>query len=350
MPGKASPAEQGSTLAPLDGTGARLRLSFAIGNYDRVRALTEGRVRVDGVDLLCLSLTPEETFFRQLVHHEFDVSEMSLGSYVAQKATGDDSFVGIPVFPSRCFRHSGIFVNTSSGIERPEDLRGKRVGVPEYQMTALTWIRGMLLDDYGVHPRELQWLTGGLHQTGRREKVSLSLPAEVKVDPIPADSTLSEMLEAGELDAVMTARLPESFVRRSPAVRRLFPDFRKVESDYFRRTGIFPIMHTVVIRRELYERHRWVAQSLRKALAEAKNIALSSMYDTTALPTMLPWMHEEIESVRTMMGDDWWPYGFEQNRKQLETFVRYSFEQGIATRLVAVEELFAEETLDTFRI
>ena len=306
-----------------------MRLSFACGDYDRVRALRDGRVRPEGIELTFLPLGPEETFFRQLVHQEFDVSEISLGSYVVGRARGDLPLVAIPVFPSRCFRHSGVFVNVAAGITKPEDLRGKRVGVPEYQMTALVWIRGVLQEEFGVHPREIRWMSGGLEQPGRREKVALPLPPDVTVTPIPEGETLSRMLERGDLDAVFTARLPEPFVRRSLKIRRLWPDYRKVEADYFTRTGIFPIMHAVAIRREIYERDPWIAQSLAKALGAAKGLCAAAMYDTAALPYMLPWMHEEIETARALLGEDWWPYGLEPNRATLETFLRYAVEQGL---------------------
>jgi len=327
-----------------------VRLSFAIGDYDRVRALREGRVRADGLELTFLPLGPEEIFFRQLVHQEFDVSEMSLGSFVAGLSQREFPFVAIPVFPSRAFRHSAAYVHARANLARPEDLRGKRVGVAEYQLTANVWLRGILEDDHGVRPSEIQWFSGGLEEPGRREKVSIPLPADVTVEPIPKDETLSRMLERGDLDALFTPRLPDPWKRSSANVRRLFPDHRRVEAEYFRRTGIFPIMHTVAIRRSVYERDPWIAQSLTKALAEAKQLCASSLYETATLAYMLPWLTEEIESARALMGDDWWPYGLEPNRTTLATFLRYAASQGLAEKRLAVEDLFAKETLDTFKI
>jgi len=327
-----------------------VRLSFAIGDYDRVRALREGRVRADGLELTFLPLGPEEIFFRQLVHQEFDVSEMSLGSFVAGLSQGEFPFVAIPVFPSRAFRHSAAYVHARANLARPEDLRGKRVGVAEYQLTANVWLRGILEDDHGVRPSEIHWFSGGLEEPGRREKVSIPLPADVTVEPIPKDETLSRMLERGDLDALFTPRLPEPWKRGSANLRRLFPDHRRVEAEYFRRTGIFPIMHTVAIRRSVYERDPWIAQSLTKALAEAKRLCASSLYETATLAYMLPWLTEEIESARALMGDDWWPYGLEPNRTTLATFLRYAASQGLAEKRLAVEDLFAKETLDTFKI
>ena len=307
-------------------------------------------MRADGLELTFLPLGPEEIFFRQLVHQEFDASEMSLGSFVAGLSHGELPFVAIPVFPSRAFRHSAAYVHADAGIAKPADLRGKRVGVAEYQLTANVWLRGILEDDFAVQPRELRWYSGGLEEPGRREKVAFPLPADVTVEPIPKDETLSRMLERGDLDALFTPRLPEPWKRAAPSVRRLFPDYRRVEADYFRRTGVFPIMHTVAIRRSLYERDPWIAQSLTKALGEAKRLCADSLYETATLPYMLPWMSEEIESTRALMGDDWWPYGLEANRRPLETFLRYAAAQGLAAKELAVEDLFAKETLDTFRI
>jgi 4,5-dihydroxyphthalate decarboxylase len=327
-----------------------MHLSFACGDYDRLRPLRDGRVRPEGLDLTFLTLGPEEIFYRQIVHHEFDASEMSLGSYVTGLAQGTAPFVAIPIFPSRAFRHSSAYVNASAGIERPEDLRGKRVGVAEYQLTANVWLRGILDDDHGVRPSDVRWFIGGLDQAGRRGKQTLVLPPEIHVEEIPNDQTLSGMLERGDIDAIFTPRMPGPFITGSGKIRRLFPDYRRVEADYFARTRIFPIMHTVVIRRDVYERDRWIAQSLVKALTEAKRMCAATIYNTAALPYMLPWMNEEIESVRQLMGEDWWPYGVEPNRKTLETFLRYAAAQGIATRPLTVEALFAPESLDTFKI
>ncbi len=327
-----------------------MRLSFAIGDYDRVRALRDGRVRADGIEFVFLPLGPEEIFHRQIVHREFDVSEMSLGSYVTGLARGDLPFMAIPVFPSRAFRHSGAYVNVDAGIATPSDLGGKCVGVGEYQLTANVWLRGILQEEHNVRPSELRWYVGGLEQAGRRAKQTLSLPSDVHIEPIPEDETLSAMLERGALDAVFSPRMPPPFARRSPRVRRLFPGYRAAEAAYFARTRIFPIMHTVVIREEIYRRDPWIAQSLVKALTEAKRICADAIYNTATLSYMLPWMNDEIETVRALMGDDWWPYGIEPNRKTLETFLRYMEEQGIAGRRLTVEELFAPETIDTFKI
>ena len=331
-------------------TVSRLRLTFACWNYDRVRALVDGRVRAEGIDLNHLMLPVEETFYRMLRHREFDVAEMSLSSYVMSLFTPERPFVAIPVFPSRAFRHSGIYINSASGIREPKDLIGRKVGTPEYQLTAAVWIRGILAEHYGVPVESVTYYTGGQEQPGRPEKLRLELPPTVRVERIGATATLSSMLESGDIDALFAPRAPSS-LRTAPAtVRRLFEDFMPVERGYYRQTGIFPIMHTVVIRRDIYERNRWVAQSLCKALREAQQEAYRDLGETAALTTMLPWLVAHLEETRREMGDDFWPYGLEPNRLALATFLRYSHEQGLANELWSPDQLFAAETLESFRV
>ena len=327
-----------------------LKLTLACWNYDRTRALADQRVRPDGIDLNYLTLPVEETFFRMLRHHEFDVAEMSLSSYVLSTFRDERPFVAIPVFPSRMFRHSCIYVHAASGVRRPSDLVGKRVGTPDYQMTAGVWIRGILADDHGVPASSVVYLTGGEEEPGRPEKLALDLPPAIRVERIGPAQTLSSMLLDGQIDALYTARTPSTFRTSNGAIVRLFEDFAAVERDYFRRTGIFPIMHTVVIRREVYERHRWIAQSLFKAFSLAQRDAYADLAETAALKTMLPWLPAHLEETRREMGDEFWPYGVDRNRTALATFLRYSHEQGLARRLLQPEELFAPETLESFRI
>jgi 4,5-dihydroxyphthalate decarboxylase len=329
---------------------AKLKMTLACWNYDRTRALMEDRIPVDGIKLTYLNLPVEETFYRMLRHREFDVSEMSLSSYVLSLFADDPGFIAIPVFPSRIFRHSGIYINADSGIHEPKDLIGKRVGTPEYQMTAGVWIRGILSDEYKVPVTSVTYFHGGLEEPGRPEKIPLSLPKEIRLQPIPQTKTLSQMLCTGELDALYTARVPSSFVQNSGKVRRLFEDYQAAEKDYYQRTKIFPIMHTVVIRREVYEKSPWVAQSLYKAFMAAQREAYDNLYEAAALKTMLPWLLTHVEETRTLMGQDFWPYGFEPNAQTLSTFLRYSFEQGLAKRLLNPEGLFAPETLESFKI
>jgi 4,5-dihydroxyphthalate decarboxylase len=332
---------------------APLKLTLACWSYDRTRALADGRVRPDGIDLTCLDLPVEETFFRMLRHEEFDAAEMSLSSYVLSMFEAERRFVAIPVFPSRMFRHSCIYVHTGSGIRTPADLIGKRIGTPEYQMTAAVWIRGILADDHGVPVTSAVYLTGGEEEAGRPEKLALDLPAAIRVERIGRGQTLSSMLACGDIDALYTARAPSTFPSNpgTPAtVARLFEDFPAVERAYFRRTGIFPIMHTVVVRRSLYERHPWVAQSLYKAFAAAQRSAYADLGETAALKTMLPWLPAHVEETRREMGAEFWPYGVERNRAALATFLRYSHEQGLAKERLAAEALFAPETLESFKI
>ena len=329
---------------------SKLKLSFACWNYDRTRALVDGRVRPEGIELNYLDLPVEETFFRMLRHREFDVAEMSLSSYVVSLFRKPQPFIAIPVFPSRFFRHSSIYVNAAAGIRTPKDLIGKRVGNPEYQMTAPVWIRGILADHYGVPVKSVTYFSGGEEQPGRPEKLKLDLPPDIKVERIGANQTLSAMLASGEIDALYTARMPSSFAKGDGKVKRLFENYVDVEKKYFRDTGIFPIMHTVAIRREVYEANRWIAQSLTKALGAAQQETYADLYQTAALKAMLPWLIAHVEETRREMGDDFWPYGLEKNRKTLSTFLRYSNEQGLSKRLLKPEELFAEETFESFRI
>src|ERR1051325_2166238 len=282
----------------------RLRLTLACWDYDRTRALADRSVQPDGIDLVYLTQPVEETFFRMLRHREFDCSEMSLSSYTASLNAENPPFIAIPVFPSRFFRHSCIFVSAKSGIREPEDLKGKRVGVPEYQMTAPVWIRGILSDDHAE----------------------------------------------GELDALVTARAPSTFHSQPDKVKRLFPDYVEQEKAYYRRTRIFPIMHTVVIRRDVYRANPWVAQSLYKAFTAAKAKAFEMYHQTAALPAMLPWLVAHVDETRREMGEDWWPYGLAPNRHVLDAFLRYHHEQGLSRRRFAPEELFAKETLEAYKV
>jgi 4,5-dihydroxyphthalate decarboxylase len=329
---------------------SRLPLTLACWNYDRTRALADGSVRPEGVDLRYLGLEVEETFFRMLRHREFDAAEMSLSSYAVTLSREDPPFVAIPVFPSRMFRHACIFVSAKSGIREPRDLAGRRVGVPEYQMTAPVWIRGILQDEHGVDPASVRYFSGGVEEPGREEKLKLDLPPRFSVTPIGPAQTLAQMLADGEIDALYTARTPSTFATRPGTVRRLFEDYVSAERDYHRRTGIFPIMHTVVIRRDVLRANPWVAVSLLKAFAEAKRRARADLDAANALASMLPWQIAHVEEARRELGEDWWPYGFAPNRAVLDPFLRYHHEQGLSKRRLAPEELFAPETLEAFRI
>jgi 4,5-dihydroxyphthalate decarboxylase len=329
---------------------ARLRLTFACWDYDRTRALADGRVQPEGIDLVYLNQPVEETFFRMLRYREFDACEMSLSSYTASLGRPNPPFIALPAFPSRFFRHSCIFVSAKSGIRKPEELQGKRVGVPEYQMTAPVWIRGILSDDYGVKVTDVEHLSGGEEEPGRDEKLKLDLPASIRLRPIGPRQTLARMIADGEIDALVTARAPSTFHREPDRVKRLFPDYVAAEKAYFARTKMFPIMHTVVIRRDLYEANRWVAQSLYKALRAAKVMAMDMLQQTAALSSMLPWTTAHVEEAKRELGEDWWPYGLEPNRDVLDTFLRYHHEQGLSGMRLQPEALFARETLESFKV
>ena len=327
---------------------SKLNLSFACWDYDRMRALRDGRVQVDGVNLIYQQLEVEETFFRQARYREFDACEMSFSSYCVSKFKGDP-FIAIPVWPSRFFRHSCIYVNTNSGIKEPKDLIGKRVGNPEYQMTAPAWIRGILQDEYGVPVDSVHYFTGGEEEPGRPEKIKLDLPPNIQLDAIGPTQTLAQMLIDGEIDALYTARKPSSY-GQVPHIKRMWEDYVPVERAYYEKTKIFPIMHTVVLRRDVYEANRWLATALYKAFVEAQKITYDQFKSTASLQSMLPWSSAEYEKTVALMGNDYWPYGFEPNRHVLDTFTRYSFEQGLSKRKLDPEELFAPETLEAFKI
>lgn len=327
----------------------RLPLTFATAPYDRTLPLFDGRVRPEGIDLNVILLRYEDTFWRQLRHAEFDASEMSLSSYIMSKELGPD-LVAIPVFLSRVFRHSSIYINTRAGIRAASDLRGKKIGVPEYQMTAALWIRGILQDEYGVRPQEVEWFNGGLDEPGRIEKLTLNLPKEIRLSSIPSDRTLNDMLVTGDLDAIVTARAPSAFLDQNPAVARLFQDYKSEEIAYWKKTKIFPPMHCVAIRRDVYQRNRWIAQSLFKAFNEAKKYCTVEQMFDGHLRYSLPFLHAAVDEHKKIFGDeDPWAYGIGPNRHILETAARYSHEHGLTSRRYAIEELFAPESLDDSR-
>ena len=325
----------------------KLSLTVAVGPYDRVLALQNGSVVPEGIDVNFLP-QPDvgDLFRRQARHAEFDVAEFSLSTYTILHGQGDRRMIAIPVFPSRVFRHGHILVNAHAGINEPKDLIGKRVGAQEYQQTAAIWQRGLLQHDYGVHPNQVQWHFGMLNTPGPYvERVPVAMPPDVPTTTIPPDRCLDEMLVSGDLDALMSGGAPASFVAGSPHVERLFRNHREVETDYFARTGIFPIMHTLVIKREIYERHPWVAVSLYRAFEQAKEAAKQRFHWWGPLPFMLPWFEHHLEETEAVMGSDPFAYGFEENRHIIETFLGYELEQGMISKPVAPEELFAPETL-----
>lgn len=325
-------------------------LTIACGPYDRTRALADGKVGVEGCQVTYLALSPEEVFFRAFRHRSFDVTELSMSSTMIQTSRGTCPYVAIPAFVSRSFRHSGIYIRTDRGIAAPADLKGRRVGVPEYQVTAAMWVRGILHDEYGVAPAEMEWLTGGVEHPGRHEKVTFEPPPGLRISAIADDKTLGAMLAAGEIDALVAPRAPSCFANRAPHVGRLFADHRAVERAYFAKTGIFPIMHVVGIRKELVDQAPWLPASVFKAFVQAKAMATPWLEEVAALNVSLPWLAAELEATRAAMGEDYWPYGVAASMKTLEAATRYSFDQGLSARRLAPAELFHPSTLETFKV
>lgn len=348
-PARRRSGERSSPIVSVPGAIARLPISIAGWDYDRVRALIDGRVEVQGCTVTYLTLGPEECFQRAWSGAQFDVSELGISSYLLAYARGDSPYVAIPVFLSRSFRHSGIYVHAASGIERPEQMRGKRVGVPVYEMAAAVWIRGFLADEHGVAAGDMTWVQGGLETPGRTSLFAPNLPAGFPLVAAPAGKTLARMLAEGEIDALVSARAPSPF-GTDPNVRRLFGDFRTAERAYFSRTGIFPIMHVCGVRRTLVERFPWLAPNLVKAFIAAKVLAEAELREVAALKIGLPWVLAEYEETVRTMGADYWPYGVEANRPTLEALVKYSHEQGLTPRRLTVDELFVPSTLRTVRI
>jgi len=327
---------------------SKLSLSVAVGPYDRTRALIDGSVQIDGVEPTCMTLPPEEIFFRALRHAEFDICELSLSSFTVKTAEGGGPYVGVPAFVSRMFRHTSIWVRTDR-IKKPEDLKGKRVGLPEYQLTANVWARAVLEEDYGVKPSDIHWIRGGIEDSDRPEKITISVPKDVRLDNAPAGKSISRLLADGEIDGFIAPR-PPSLPRNTPNVGWLFPDPAATASDYFKRTGIFPIMHLVGVRRTLVEQHPWLPGAVFKAFSQAKDKAVDMLADPSASKATLPFLEERVAQARALMGDDFWPYGFEANRKTLEAFLRHHHAQGLSSRLVKPEELFHPGTLESFKI
>jgi 4,5-dihydroxyphthalate decarboxylase len=326
----------------------RRRLALACWDYDRTRGLWDGRIAPEGIDLTYLALSPEETFFRMMRYREFDAAELSLSSYVLSLEADPPPFVAIPVFPSRAFRHSGIYVNAERGIREPGDLAGGRVGVAEYQLTANVWIRGILAERHGVPIDAVTYVTGGLEQPGRIEKYAVDLPERIRVERAPEGRTLSELLDAGEIDAIYSPRAPSTF--GNGRVVRLFADWPEAEKGYFRDTGIFPIMHVLAIRRELYEESPWIARSLYKAFDAALAEVRPQLHEVAALKYALPWIAAHAEETEALMGPNPWAYGLEPNRDVLATFLRYSAEQGLARRPREPESLFVPESLESYAV
>ena len=317
------------------------KLNIAMAVSDRMLPLFTGEVSSPDITLEFDTGTPSELFWRALHEDTFDITEMSLAAHAILTSRDDNPFVGLPVFASRMFRHGSIFVSNASGIERPEDLAERKIGIPEYQMTAAVWMRGILHERHSVAPTDIQWVTGGVNKVGRRERIELRLPAGVHVEPAPGQATLNDLLLAGEIDAIMAPQMPNAFRQGDPRVRRLFNNYRQAEEVYFEETRIFPIMHLAVVRRELAEAEPQLMNMLFRLFDHARQQAMASLTDADAPSVMLPWQVDEAERTRALMGDDYWPYGIDENAHVLETFVRYLGAQGLLARPIEVAELFA---------
>jgi 4,5-dihydroxyphthalate decarboxylase len=325
-------------------------ITIACGNYDRTRAILDGRVTVEGCATTYLPLYPEEIFHRAFRFQEFDVSELSFSSYIRTVAAGTSTYIGIPAFVSRIFRHSGIYIRTDAGIRAPADLKGKRVGLPEYQITAVVWMRGMMQYEYGVLPSDIRWRNGGQEQPGRQERTPLKPIPGLDLQPLGPDETLVDLLRAGELDALFTARAPSSYLNGEPHIARLFPDTRAAEQAYYKKTGLFPIMHLIGIRKSLAAQYPWLPVSVYKAFCEAKALAMTDLTDVNALMVTLPWLEAETKETMAIMGADFWKYGVHENMREIEALTQYLHEQGLVDRRVKVDELFAPSTFEISKV
>ena len=330
-------------------SNSRLRLSFATSDYEHVRDVTMGTVEPEGIELVPITLQIEEMFYRFINFEEFDISEISSGKYTSMISQGDERFVGLPIFPSRVARQSSVYILPDGPIKKAEDLRGRRVGVPEWGQSASVYSRGWIEHDVGIPLTEIEWYQAGVNQPGRKEKVALNLPKGIVLNPEP-EKSLSSMLLSGEIDAILTAHAPELVEKRDNRIVRLFPNYREVEKQYYRDTGIWPIMHLYAIRREVFEANPWVAQSMCKALTEAKNRSMERMLDITACRVPVGWIYDMAEELRNLFGDDFYPYGIEPNRKTLEAFLLYGYEQGLFHKHLKPEDMFPKEVQSEFKV
>jgi len=327
-----------------------LTLSLAMGNYDRTRAIVDGSVTIDGVDPVPMLLSPEEMFFRAFRHQAFDISELSLSSYSISVARGDPHYIAVPVFLSRAFRHTSVYIRTDRGIERPEDLKGRKIGIAEYQLSANVWVRGILQEHFGVKPSDIDWIRGGMDTPGRPEKIKIDLPDDVHVTPAPSGATLNQMLSDGEIDGFVGPRWPRCFSEGHHHVGRLFSDSIGAAESYFRDTKIFPIMHVLGVRRSLVDAHPWLPGALVKAFSQAKKLAQDALQDTSATKVTMPFVEDTLNRAQAMMGDDPWTYGVASNAHVLDKFLEYHHDQGLSPRRVAVEDLFHPSTYEAYSL
>ncbi len=328
---------------------ADIHLTLAIFDYDHVRDLSTGRVKPEGIELTVINHDVEEIFHRFMFGQEFDVSEISMGMSTSHVSRGNANFVLIPVFPSRVFRLSCVYVVADGPIKRPADLKGKRIGVPEWGQTAGIYARGWMMHQAGVKLQDVEWFQSGINDPGRQEAAKLDLPEGVKLTKV-TDRSLTQMMFDGDLDGVLSARVPRAYLEGDPRIVRLFPDYREAEQKYFDETGIFPIMHTVAIRRDVFEKNRWVAMNLMTAFERAKQRSVDRILNVTASQMAVPWLfYDAAEVNRRIFGKDWWPYGIEGSRKTLEAFLQYCYEQGTHAKRMTPEDLFPEEVQHFFK-
>lgn len=325
----------------------RVRLTLSCCEYDRTRALVDGRVQAEGLDLNVISSLPaRETIIRMLRYQEFDAAEMSISAALIAIQKEHPPFVLLPIFPSRYFRHSSIFINSDAGIHRPEDLRGKRVGVPAYcRLTAAVWVRGIMEDEYGISPKDVSWVVEERLPVGSEDNIEVELDPGLVINSTPSHRRLEDLLVHGEIDVLISSRAPESFFQGSGKIRRLFPNFRGAEREYFERTGIFPPMHILVVNQSLYEENPWVGPSLFRAFVRSKQICSQDINDTELARYSLAWWIDYLEDERRILGNDPWMYGVEANSKALETFIGYCHRQGLIERALSLREIFPTNVL-----
>jgi len=328
----------------------KLELSIAIGNYDRIRPLIDGDVQIDGISPIFMLQDPEEIFFRAFRYADYDICELSLSSYSVKTAAGTSPYVAVPVFPSRAFRHSSVYVRTDRGIDQPENLKEKRIGVPEYQLTANVWVRLILEQDHGVKASDIHWVRGGYEDPTRVEKIRLKLPEGVLLENAPAGQTISNMLAAGEIDGLIGPRAPSCFEQGHPQVKYLFDDPQQSATDWYARRKIFPIMHTLGIRKTLVDQYPWLPGAIMKAFEQSKAIALQRLSDTSATKVTLPFVEDQLRKARQLMGKDFWSYGFLENEQVINSFLAQHYAEGLSSRRLQAAELFHPASLESFKI
>jgi 4,5-dihydroxyphthalate decarboxylase len=329
---------------------SNLKLSIAIGDYDRNRALMDGRVQIDGVDPIFMALSPEEMFFRAFRHQDFDISEVSFASQVVSLSQGTSKYQALPIFLSRAFRHSAIYIRTDKGIDSPEKLVGRKIGIAEYQLSANVWARAILEDEYGVKPSDITWVRGGMNSAGRPEKIKIELPDDVHMELAPEGKSLNDLLLSGEIDGFIGPRSPRCFDEQQPNIGRLFGNTVEAASQYWQKTGIFPIMHLLGVRKELLEEHPFLTGALMKAFNASKNAAEILLADTSATKVTMPFVEDHLFEAKKLMGENFWTYGVKGNEATLNTFLEHHHRQGLSSRKISIEELFPENSLESYSL